>query len=340
MMALRLGLNAFTLTMKTMAKDYYQTLEVSKTASAEEIQKAYRRLARKYHPDLNPDDKSAQQKFKDIQHAYDVLNDPEKRKMYDQFGPDFERMGGGGAHPGGNPFQGGGFEQVFGAGGPGGGFGFNFEDLFQQFGGGGGAAKGRPRGKGGAARQPAKGEDLRIQFTVPFNTAVLGGTASIQVDRGGKQESIQIRIPPGVDSGSKMRLRGQGNPGMGGENGDLIVELTVASHPHFQRNGNNLEVRLPITLSEAVSGATIDVPTPAGTVALKVPAGSSSGQKLRVKGQGVRDSKGNVGDLYVELQIKLPSKLRDPSNVPAGLKEAAELIDSLYDQPLRADLRW
>lgn len=326
-----------------MAKDYYKTLEVGKTASAEEIQKAYRRLARKYHPDLNPEDKSAQQKFKDIQHAYDVLNDPEKRRMYDQFGSDFEQMGGAGGNPfGGAGGPGPGFEQVFGSGGAGG-FGFNsIDELLQQFGGGGGGTRGRSRGRGssGANRAPAKGEDLRIQFTVPFNTAVLGGTASIQVNRGNKPESIQIRIPAGVDTGSKMRLRGQGNPGAGGENGDLIVELTVAAHPHFQRNGNNLELRLPITLSEAVAGASIDVPTPSGTVSLKIPAGSSSGQKLRIKGQGVRDSKDNVGDLYVELLIKLPSKLRDPALQSAALKEAAHSIDSLYDQPLRGDLRW
>lgn len=330
--------------MKTMAKDYYQTLEVSRTASPEEIQKAYRRLARKYHPDLNPDDKSAQQKFKDIQHAYDVLNDVEKRKMYDQFGPDFERMGGG------SPFQGGGgggpgpgFEEVFGSGGAGaGGFGFNnLDELLQQFGGGGAGGRGRTRGRSGASRGPTKGADLRAQLTVPFNTAVLGGSASIQVSREGKEESIQLRIPPGVDSGSKMRLRGQGNPGSnGGESGDLIVELDVAAHPHFQRNGVNLELKLPITLREAMLGATIDIPTPSGTVALKIPAGTSGGKKLRVKSQGVRDAKGNVGDLYVELQIKLPAGLRDTDQLPQSIKDAADAVEKMYDAPLREDLRW
>lgn len=321
-----------------MSTDYYQLLEISKSASSEEIQKSYRRLARKYHPDLNPDDKSAQQKFKDIQHAYDVLNDPEKRRLYDQFGPDFERMGAGGAYPGGGP--GPGFEEVFGGGGGGGagGFGFNIDELFQQFGGG---ARGRSRGGRGGAKAQSKGSDLRASLTVPFNTAVMGGTASISVTRGNKDETIQLRIPPGVDSGSKMRLREQGNPGSGGgPNGDLIVELEVAAHPFFQRSGLNLELRLPITLQEAVLGATIDIPTPSGKVALKIPAGSSTGKKLRVKSQGIHDAKGNIGDLYVELQIKLPNQLRELEQIPQVLKEAAAAVEKMYDQPPRDELRW
>jgi DnaJ-class molecular chaperone len=326
-----------------MAKDYYQLLEVKKNASVEEIQKAYRRLARKFHPDLNPDDKSAQQKFKDIQHAYDVLNDPEKRRMYDQFGPDFERMGGGGG-----PFQGGGhgpnFEEMFGAGqGDGaGGFGFNsIDELLQQFGGGRGRSRGRGAGSGGGGRGKTRGEDLRASLTVPFNTAVLGGSASISVTRANKDESIQLRIPPGVVSGNKMRLRGQGNPGMGGgESGDLIVELNVAPHPYFQRNGFNLELKLPITLKEAVEGATVNIPAPSGTVSLKIPAGSSSGNKLRVKAQGIHDSKGNVGDLLVELQIKLPKSCKHADKVPASLSKAVNELEQLYEGSLRNEIRW
>ena len=332
-----------------MAKDFYQTLEVTSAASPDEIQKAYRRLARKYHPDLNPDDKLAQQKFKEIQHAYDVLNDPEKKKMYDQFGPDFERMAGahpggayqGGPFPGGGPFGAGGaagFEEVFG-GGQGSGFGFNnIDDLLRQF--GGGAGRGRQRGRN-AGRGQSRGSDLRAKLAVPFNTAVQGGSASLSVVRGGKQESIQLRIPPGVDSGSKMRLRGQGNPGEnGGESGDLIVELEVAPHPHFHRNGSNLELKLPITLEEAVLGASIDIPTPNGTVALKIPSGVSTGKKLRVKSQGIRDAKGNVGDLYVELQIKLPTVFRDTDQITPELRQAVQSVSKLYDQPVREDLSW
>lgn len=336
-----------------MAQDYYKLLEVSRTASAEEIQKAYRRLARKYHPDLNPEDKSAQQKFKDIQHAYDVLNDPAKREMYDQLGPDFHRYGSG-------PFAGAGpqgyggsygpgqpdFEQMFGrgaggrAGQQGGGFGFGgIDELLKQFTGGGGWGSGRGRD---ASAQPATpGTELRTELAIPFNTAVLGGEAGLKLVRGGKEETIQLKIPPGVTSGKKMRLRGQGNPGShGGPNGDLIVLLHVAPHPHFKRNGNNLELSLPVTLKEAVFGSTVDIPTPSGRVSLKIPPGSSSGRRLRVKGQGVLSSSGAPGDLYVEVQIKLPEQLMDKGKHPEALLRAVEELESLYKQPIRSHIQW
>ena len=321
-------------TMKTMAQDYYKVLNVSKTASADEIQKAYRTLARKYHPDLNPDDKTAQQKFKEIQHAYDVLSDTEKRKQYDQFGADFERMG-----PGGNPFHGGGgqgFEEVFGRGGPG---GFQFEgdigDLFRQFTGGGGG-----RGRR-AAPQPSKGGDLQAQLTVPFNTAVIGGKASIPIQRRGKVESIQITIPPGVESGKKMRLRGQGEPSPnGGPPGDLLVTLTVASHPFFKRVGKNLELRLPITVGEAVFGAAVDVPTPNGKVSLKIPPGSNSGKRLRIKQQGVLSPTGAPGDLFVELQVKIPEQLTATDALGEDARKAVESLERLYGESPRGNIIW
>lgn len=324
--------------MDTMAQDYYETLEVGKTASQDDIQKAYRKLARKYHPDLNPDDKAAQQKFKDIQQAYDVLSEPEKRKMYDQFGPDFERAGSG-------PFRGGGaggsygFEDIFGGGaGPG---GFQFEgdlgDLFRKFGGRGGGADG-PRGR---ARPQTKGHDLTITHTIPFATAVLGGEASIPVSRNDKTESLQVKIPPGVETGKKMRLRGQGEPSpTGGPAGDLLVSLTVAPHPNFKRSGQNLELRLPITLGEASLGATVDLPTPGGTVSLKIPPGSSSGKRLRVKGQGVRKNNGEPGDLYVELQIKLPENLPTPDDMPSEMRKALQQIDALYATSENRKIIW
>lgn len=322
--------------MQTMAQDYYELLGIGKSATPDEIQKAYRKLARKYHPDLNPDDKSAQQKFKDIQQAHDVLGDPEKRKMYDQFGPEFERMGAGGPFRGG---AGGGhpFEEIFGAGGSrGGAGGFQFEgdlgDLFRQFGGGGGR-KARSRG-------PVRGDDVAAVLTVPFNTAVLGGQASISVRRADKIESITVKIPPGVESGKKMRLRGQGEPGRNGESGDLIVTLTVAPHPCFTRSGNNLEVRLPVTVGEAALGATVDVPTPAGKVALKIPPGSSGGRRLRVKGQGVKSGSGLAGDLYVELEIKLPKQLAAHEGVDEEVQKAIHRIDALYTESVRKDILW
>lgn len=314
--------------MQTMAQDYYKTLEVSRTASAEEIQKAHRKLARKYHPDLNPDDKAAQKKFKEIQQAYDCLNDPEKRKLYDQFGDQYENVAAGRAAggPGGASF-----EDIFQGGGPEGfQFGGDLGDLFKQFTGGGGQGRGRGRSRG-----PVTGSDLSAELTVPFNTAVLGGHATINVRRGGQAESLQVKIPAGVETGKKIRLRGQGEPSPnGGPSGDLLITITVASHPFFKRNGQNLEVRLPVTLGEAAKGAKVDLPTPGGTMSLTIPPGSSSGKRLRVKGQGVRDASGGAGVLFVELQIKLPEQLDDES------RQAIERIERLYTEQPRAGLIW
>lgn len=326
--------------MRTMAQDYYQLLEITKTASADDIQKAYRKLARKYHPDLNPDDKSAQQKFKEIQHAYDVLSEPEKRKMYDQFGPDFEKMGSGGSpFHGGGGSRGQGFEDIFGGGGPG---GFQFEgdigDLFRQFAGGGAGGRGRSRR---AAAPPAAGGDLQAELTVPFNTAVIGGQASISIQRAGKNESIQLKIPPGVETGKKMRLRGQGEPSPnGGQPGDLIVTLSVASHPFFKRSGKNLELRLPITVGEAALGATVEIPTPNGTVSLKIPPGSNTGRRLRVKGQGVSSASGAPGDLYVELHIKIPEPFASPESISAESRQAVETLEKMYTESPRGNIIW
>lgn len=326
------------LIMKTMAEDYYKLLEVSRTASPEEIQKAYRRLARKYHPDMNPDDTAAKKKFQAIQKAYDVLSDTEKRQMYDQFGEAFENVHPGAGRAGGGAGAGGPFpfdiEQIFGGGragaGPG---GFQFDgdlgDIFSQFA-GGGAGRGKPRGR----QQPARGNDLAVEATIPFHTAVLGGYRDITLERAGKHETIQIKIPAGVDTGKKIRLRGKGESGPGGEAGDMIVTITVAPHPHFKRNGQNLELKLPVTLGEAALGSTVDIPTPAGTVSLKIPAGSQSGRRLRVKGQGVRAASGEAGDLVVELQIKLPDHLSDAA------QNAVRTIDQEYNSPVRDGLVW
>jgi DnaJ-class molecular chaperone len=305
-----------------MATDYYKALGVSRTASPEEIQKAYRKLARKYHPDMNPDDKTAKARFQEIQAAYDVLNDPEKRKKYDQFGSDFEKMG-----P--NPFGGGaGGHQVdlndlFGGAG-----GFDFGDMFRQFSGQGGGA---PRGRRSAAAQ--RGADLAAEVTVPFAKAVSGGEVTLTLDRNGTPETISIKIPPGTVDGKKLRLRGKGQQGAGGRNGDLLLTVHVATHPNFKRNGQNLELRLPITLNEAVNGAKVDIPTPGGTVTVTIPPMSSSGRKLRIKGQGVPDEHGNVGDLFVELLIKLPTTLSDQA------KKILSESDAASESP-RAGITW
>ncbi len=325
--------------METMAQDYYDTLGLKKSASADEIQKAYRKLARKYHPDLNPDDKAAQQKFKEIQLAYDTLSDVEKRKMYDQFGPEYERAGA-------SPFRGGGaggrggFEDIFGGGGgsPGPG-GFQFEgdlgDIFKQFSGGGGRGRARPQ------PQP-QGRDVSTEHTIPFNTAIVGGEASIPIHRNGKSESLTVKIPPGVETGKKLKLRGQGEGAPGGPAGDLIVTLNVASHPFFKRAGHNLELRVPITLGEAVRGTALDLPTPGGTVTLKVPPGSNTGRRLRVKGQGVRSASGSAGDLLVELQIKLPDSLVTAAGEPLSeeTQQAVDQLEGLYSGSERGKIIW
>ena len=319
--------------MKTMAEDHYKALGVSQTASPDEIQKAYRKLARKYHPDMNPDDVAAKKKFQEVQKAYETLNDPEKRKLYDQFGPAYEQMGGAaaGGAGGGSPFP---FdvEQMFRGAQGGGGGGFQFDgdlgDLFSQFTGGGGGARRSRRSA------PSKGADIAAEVTIPFHTAVMGGNCEIPIARGSQRETLQVKVPPGVDSGKKIRLRGKGQPGNGGENGDLLVTVQVAPHPHFKRQGQNLELKLPVTLSEAALGATVDVPTPGGVVALKIPACSSSGRRLRVKGQGIRSTSGEVGDLYVELQIKLPETLNESA------RQAVETINQQYSGSLRDGLSW
>jgi DnaJ-class molecular chaperone len=327
-----------------MAEDYYKILGVSRTASAEEIQKAYRKGAAKWHPDMNPDDSQAKKRFQELQKAYEVLGDPEKRKLYDQFGPGYEQMGGfrggpTGAGGGANPFEGMDFEQVFRGGGGGGGgqpfgFGGDLNDILKQFM-GGGAGAGASGGGGRRRRsQASKGSDLEATAEIPFNTAILGGSVDLHLNRDGKMETVSVKIPPGVDSGKKIRLRGQGMPGANGAPGDLLVTLQVLAHPHFKRHGDNLELKLPVTLAEAALGAKVDVPTPAGIVSLKIPSGCSSGKRLRVKGQGVKKSDGTSGDLFVELHIKLPD------HMDAASEELIRKLDSLHPLAPRAGLAW
>ena len=286
-----------------MAKDLYQILGVSKTASEAEIKSAYRKLARKYHPDLNKDDKSAAEKFKEVSNAYDIIGNAEKRKKYDNneidadgkptgFGAGF----GGGNYDfksGGNPF-GGGFG---GAGGFNGAQGFDFssifgDDIFSQF-------TSRAGGGRSAAR---KGQDISYNMRVDFLDAAKG--VEKQVNLGGK--NVNVKIPAGTLSGQTLRLKGLGYAGMnGGENGDALITINVDEHPYFKNEGLNVLLDLPISITEAIKGAKITVPTVNGKVAVKVPPYSSSGDKLRLKGQGIK-AKSAQGDEIITLQIILP----------------------------------
>ena len=325
-----------------MAEDYYKTLGVPRGASQADIQKAYRELARKYHPDLNPDDKTAKKKFQQIQAAFDVLGDPEKREMYDRYGSSFETIGAG------DPYQGTAWRGDYG-GGPG---GFHAEDIdFSQFfderygaePAGGFAdifshirrAAGRsPRKTASAA--PRRGADIAHELQIPFNTAVSGGEVEITLRRqSGKTETIKVKIPQGIDDGKKIRIRGQGEPApRGGKPGDILITIRVATHPFFQRRRNHLHVKVPVTLTEAALGAKIDVPTPKGTVSLSVPAGTSGGTKLRVKGHGVAPKDDTPGDLFAEIQIVLPDGLSDDD------RGRIQEIDQRYSQEPRKKLRW
>jgi DnaJ-class molecular chaperone len=331
-------------------RDYYEVLGVAKNATPEQIKKAYRGLARKHHPDVNPGDKKAEGAFKEAQRAYDVLSEPEKRKLYDQLGPAAFEGGGPGPRAGAAEWA-----ARAGGGGPGGMGGFEDIDLGAFFGRGGAAHGatfdepdaghggsifeeliGRVRGDRGARRrgQPRPPRTTEATLTIPFVTAIKGGETTIEIDREGHKESLVVKIPPGVDTGSKIRLRGQGEPGeRGGPRGDLTITLQVLPHPYFTREGRNLVVEVPVAVAEAILGAKIEVPTLDGLRTMTIPPGASSGQKLRLRGQAV-PARGDLpaGDLLVVIKIVVPKTVdeesrrlieqfaeRNPQNPRAGL---------------------
>ncbi len=290
-------------------KDFYAMLGVSKDVSEAELKKVYRKLARKYHPDSNPGDAAAEAKFKEISEAYSVLADAEQRREYDEL----RAMGSGARFTAGGPGAGG-FEDVFSHFSTNRGSSADFDDIFAMFGQGGGFGRGGRRAGFGV---PTKGQDLRARTTLDFVTAVQGSTVSLQSEDG---KPFRIKVPAGVADGQKIRLRGRGRPSPdGGENGDIVVEVTVRPHPVFTRDGLNLRVTVPVTFTEAALGATIEVPTLDGeTVRLKVAAGTPSGRVLRVKGRGVATKKKGPGDLLAEVQVAVPTHLT------AEQKEALE----------------
>ena len=289
--------------------DYYKVLGVSKSASTDELRKAYRKLARENHPDAKPNDSGAAERFKQVQEAYDVLNDATKRKQYDQFGHAFPQGGRAGA--GQNPFAGGGGFGGFGGASP-----IDLGDLFGQgvdfseFFGGAAPAGSSRKGK----RTAARGEDVRATVSVPFETAVSGGAVDVRIDRGGKVETLTVKVPPGVSSGQVVRLAGQGSPSpRGGTAGDLFLTIDIEPHAYFRREGSNLLLDVPITPSEAILGTKVEVPTlTEGQMVVKIPPGTSSGAKLRLRGKGIIDSQTHqAGDQFVVVKIVVPKAISE-----------------------------
>jgi molecular chaperone DnaJ len=297
-------------------KDFYKILGVSKDVSEAELKKTYRKLSRQYHPDTNPGDAKAEARFKEISEAYSVLSDKAQRAEYDQV----RAMGNGARFTGG---QGGGFPGGFPGGANFGGGGF--EDVFANLFGGGGAGFGGPRG-------PQRGQDLTTSQTLDFIDGVKGTTIKLSLRAGA--EPTTIKIPAGVADGQKIKIAGKGNPSPnGGPAGDLIITVSIKPHPVFTRDGNNIRVVVPITFTEAVLGATIQVPTLGGDpVKLKVAPGTPNGRVLRVKGRGVVTAKAE-GDLLATVEIAVPSHVSDKA------KKALEEFDGLLpDEDPRADL--
>jgi molecular chaperone DnaJ len=346
--------------MPTGTKNYYEILGVKKSASAEEIRKAFRKLARKYHPDVNPSNKSAEEKFKELSEANEVLSDPKKRKVYDQLGYYSDNIdpaaaeayargsqggagfgaGGFGGYPGGGFPRGGGQGQQevhfdindFDFGGAQGGQGAGgFRDIFSGIF-GGGFGRREPQG-------PTPGTDVEYEVHVPFWEAIRGGTVRISLQRPGasgmQPEPVEFRIKPGTRDGQRIRLAGRGNPGQsGGPAGDLYMITRVDPHPVFRREGDDIYITVPIMPWEAALGAKIEVPTIDGRAVLRIPQGSQSGQKLRMREKGVKSAtkEGTVGDQIVEVTIVVPKV----ANVEA--KELWQKLEKLHPENPREDL--
>ncbi len=291
-------------------KDYYKVLGVGRAATDDEIKKAYRRLAKKYHPDVNKGEKDAEEKFKDISEAYNVLSDPEQRKKYDimlQFGGEGPAQGGYGGYrwePGAQ--QGAGFD--FGN--------VDLGDLFSELFEMGGVRRGAYRQGGGrraaGPEAPVNGHDTYADVDIDFKEAIDGTERKISIRRGDKVEHLNVRVPPGVDNGSKVRVAGKGQPGFGGgSSGDLFLRIHVKPDPVFWREDTDVYTEVPITIYDAVLGATVEVPTLEGHARMKIPAGSPGGQKFRLAGKGAPQlgGKGKRGDQYVIVYVVPPKDL-------------------------------
>ncbi|MGK3989966.1 J domain-containing protein [Sorangium sp. So ce136] len=324
-----------------MARDLYSVLGVSRDADEDAIKKAFRKLAMKYHPDKSPG-KANEQKFKEINQAHEVLSDKAKRALYDEFGEeslsqnfDPERArayrryanarapGGGRGGPANFDVQ-----EIFGnAAGGGGDFSDILGDLFGRARGGGGGGAGR---RGQPMR--SRGGDVEQDLTIDFVSAVRGTT--LQLQRADEPEPVTVRVPPGAAEGSRLRIRGQGGPGVGGgEAGDLLLNIHVTPHPFFKREGDDLHLDVPVTLGEAYRGEKIRIPTPDGEVTLKIPARTQTGQVIRLRGKGIARKGKEPGDLYVKFLVHVPT-VDDPE-----VAKAIDLLDGKVDAP-RGDLRF
>lgn len=314
--------------MSESRRDLYEVLGVAKDASKDTVRKAYRKLARELHPDVNPGDTDAEERFKEVAAAYDVLSDDEKRKAYDDFGFDSLQSGF-------DPDKARAYQQwqqgrarTRGAGGFGG------------FGGAGGVADMGDLGdffsriRQQQANRPRRGGDVQASLALDLATAMKGTQVSVDVPAaGGGSRSVQVRIPPGADGGDTLRIRGKGAPGAnGGPDGDLVIEIRLKTHPVFERDGLHLRLELPVTLHEAYAGAKVAVPTMDGEVTMTIPAGSQSGQTLRLKGKGVARGK-KTGNLYVTLKVLLP----EPGD--EALAAALEDADALYEGDVRKEVK-
>jgi molecular chaperone DnaJ len=338
-------------------RDFYAILGVSRNASDEEIRRAYRKLARKYHPDVNPGNKQAETKFKEISAAYDVLSDPEKRKLYDEFGE-------AGLAPGFDPQRARAYRQWSeGAGSAGARSTFEFEDLEDLFGDLGGLFGRSFRTR---ERQAARGQDLESALEIDFMDAVRGFQTRLNVQRqvacsacGGsgfqarptsrgrsapclecrgsgrvvRAETVTVNVPPGVEPDRRIRVPGKGNAGLrGGPPGDLYILPRIRPHPLLTRSGRDLTMEVPITVGEAIRGVTIEVPTPTGPVRVTIPPGAQSGQLLRIRGKGVpAHGRQPAGDLYLRLMVRVPKN---------GIsRDVVEKIEKAYTEDIRKDLR-
>lgn len=280
------------------ARDYYEILGLKKGATPAEIKKAYRKLAVKYHPDKNPGNKEAEDRFKEINEAYAVLSDSQKKQQYDQFGSA-------------------GFHQRFSQEDIFRGFdvgdifkdaGFGTDDIFSRIFGGGFQQRG---GFGYGGNRRSKGEDYSMELTVSFREAFSGCEKRVAFSRGGEREELSVKVPAGVDTGARLRVQGKGAPGRGGgQSGDLFLDIKVGSDPQFHREGDDIVVERLLRFSEAALGTSMEVPTLEGTKRIKVPAGIQPGTKIRLKGQGFpRMGKGERGDLFVRVNVQVPEQL-------------------------------